>query len=235
MNAYEVNKERLRSLLRALEDCPPEQGKALLDGFVKDYDASLYQEVGRLARQLHDSLTTMQDEERLLDLTRTDIPDAKDRLRYVVSMTERTTQNVLSIVERSVPLSRAIGHKAEELHRRCLAERDVEDPELLQTVCGFLGEARDDAGRLHGHLNEIMMAQEYQDITGQIIKKVVGLVQEVEESLLKMITMTGHRRGGETVKAAAGVQGPHVPGVDEAADRVTGQDDVDQLLVSLGF
>jgi chemotaxis protein CheZ len=235
MNAYEANKERLRSLLRALEDCPAEQGKALLDGFVKEYDAGLYQEVGRLARQLHDSLATMQEEERLLNFTRTDIPDAKDRLRYVVSMTERAAQNVLSIVERSVPIARAIGRKAEELHRRYLAERGAEDPELPQEICRFLSEARDDAGQLHGHLNEIMMAQEYQDITGQIIKKVVGLVQEVEESLLKMITITGHPRGGEAVKASAGVQGPHVPGVDEAADRVSGQDDVDQLLVSLGF
>ena len=236
MDAYQINKNKLRILLGKMEESPPELGKALLDEFIRNYHTGLYNEVGRLARQLHDSLTAVQDEERLHNLTQADIPDAKERLRYVVTVTEQATQNVLSIVEKSVPVSQAIGRQAEALHHRCRGEGGAERSDLLQAVCDFLAEAKDGSGQLHSHLNEILMAQEYQDITGQIIKKVVDLVQEVEDSLVKMIKMTGHKPSGEIAKAPiASSHGPDVPGLDHNGERVSGQDDVDQLLVSLGF
>lgn len=235
MDAYQENKNKLRALVRQLDECPPEQGRALLDGFIRDYDADLYHEVGRLARQLHDSLTTVQDEQRLVNLTQADIPDAKERLRYVVNVTEQATQNVLSLVEQSVPVSQHIGRQAEALKRQCEAEDGAQHPELLQAVSLFLEQAHQGSALLNNHLNGILMAQEYQDITGQIIRKVVNLVQEVEESLVKMITMTGRRPDVASGRPAAAALGPAVPGVDDAAARLGGQDDVDALLASLGF
>lgn len=238
---YEECKEKLRELLTNMESSSADEGVALLDSFVRGYEESLYNEIGRLTRQLHDSLTTFDAEERLLNLTEEDIPGAKERLKYVVSMTEQATQNVLGLVEKSIPVSQEINAKAVELQAACTKVGDAGDGEgdysnLLAEVGRFLVKAKEGSGLLQGHLAEILMAQEYQDITGQIIRKVIDLVQEVEDSLVKLIKMTGMKSGdGNRPEAASKPGGPQVPAVDDREDRVSDQDDVDQLLASLGF
>ncbi len=242
---YESYKEKLRELLLKMESSPAAEGMPMLDCFVKDYEESLYNEIGRLTRQLHDSLTTFESEEKILNLAKEDIPGAKERLRYVVNMTEQATQNVLNIVEQSMPVSLKISAKAGELHDACVkiigvdgagidAEGDL--PNLLRDVSRFLAETKDNSGVLHGHLTEILMAQEFQDITGQIIRKVIDLVQEVEDSLVDLIKMTARKPAPmEEKRNNNKLNGPNVPGIDDQSDSVSSQDDVDHLLASLGF
>jgi chemotaxis protein CheZ len=238
---YEEYKDRLRELLVKMESSSAEEGMPMLDLFVKDYEESLYKEVGRLTRRLHDSLTTLEIEEKIINLTQEDIPGAKERLRYVVKVTEQATQNVLAIVEKSIPISLKIGVKADDLYGECLKIADggysrESISRLLDGIRGFLVAARENSGLLNGHLTEILMAQEYQDITGQIIKKVIGLVQDVEDSLVKLVKMTGHKRSTEAeTRSGDFVNGPHVPGIDDNLGHVSNQDDVDHLLASLGF
>jgi chemotaxis protein CheZ len=96
------------------------------------------------------------------------------------------------------------------------------------------------AGDINGKLNAVMLAQDYQDLTGQIIRRVITLVQEVEDKLVGLIRISGQERlqkpaDSEAAQAAMmrGL-GPQVPGT-ASVDTVSGQDDVDELLSSLGF
>jgi chemotaxis protein CheZ len=238
---YEGYKERLRNLLLKMELSTAEDGMATLDAFVKDYEASLYNEIGRLTRQLHTSLATFQADEKFLNLTKDAIPSAKERLRYVVELTERAAQKVLTIVEKSIPISLEISEGASSLHRdwadTSTGNGRVEGAtELPGNIREFLSGAKDNANLLHGHLTEILVAQEFQDITGQIIKKVIALVQDVEDNLIKLIKITGLKTSSqdEPIDHCA-PSGPRVPGVDDQVVYTAGQDDVDQLLASLGF
>ena len=234
---YEEYKRRVRELSQQLEASSAEDGMTALDAFVKDYEESLYNQIGRLTRQLHDSLNTFQDDEKIFSLTKEDIPSAKERLKYVVEVTEQATQKVLGIIENSIPLSLEISEGASGLHNRWLKLSGVAgSPEMASSTKAFLAGVGENASILHGHLTEILMAQEYQDITGQIIKKVIDLVQDVEDNLVRLIKLTGHvtsprENDNENIKAS----GPRVPGIDDQAVYTSGQDDVDQLLASLGF
>lgn len=80
------------------------------------------------------------------------------------------------------------------------------------------------------------MAQDFQDLTGQIIRKVIDLVHDVEEKLVKLVRITGNKIEEETIvkEGREKLAGPAVPGLDQG-DQVSGQDEVDDLLSSLGF
>lgn len=240
-DSYGEYKDKLRNLLLNMESCCAEDGMPMLGTFVKDYEASLYNEIGRLTRQLHDSLTTFNTEEKILNLTEDDIPSAKERLRCIVTTTQQIIQNVLAIIEKSIPVSLKIGFKANDLHNEFLKITKQNDfnesfSGLFDNIAEFLTEAKDNSGLLHGHLTEILMAQECQDINGQIIKKITDLVQNVEGSLVNLIKITGKKTSAEKeTNSDIKPVGPRVPGVDNQEDYVAGQDDVDQLLASLGF
>jgi chemotaxis protein CheZ len=237
MDMYEEYKLRLRNLLQEMEVSSEKDGMATLDAFVKDYEEGLYNQIGRLTRQLHDSLNTFKDDEKIFSLTKEDIPSAKERLKYVVDVTEQATQKVLGIIENSIPLSLEISEGASGLHNRWTKLSGAAgSPEIASSTKTFLAGVGENASILHGHLTEILMAQEFQDITGQIIKKVIDLVQDVEDNLVRLIKLTGHvntprENDKENIKAS----GPCVPEIDDQAVYTSGQDDVDQLLASLGF
>jgi chemotaxis protein CheZ len=237
MDMYEQYKRRVRELSQELEASSAEDGMTTLDAFVKDYEESLYNQIGRLTRQLHDSLNTFQNDEKIFSLTKEDIPSAKERLKYVVDVTEQATQKVLGIVENSIPLSLEISEGASGLHNKWSKVSGLTgSPEMASTTKAFLVGADKNASILHGHLTEILIAQEYQDITGQIIKKVIDLVQDVEDNLVRLIKLTGHVTApGEIEIENIKASGPRVPGIDDQAVYTSGQDDVDQLLASLGF
>ncbi len=104
----------------------------------------------------------------------------------------------------------------------------------------FLEHSGSNAALLRKNLNEVMMAQDFQDLTGQIIERVIGLVDDMEESLVELIRLSGKslRQQHEDKQDEDPLQGsgPVVPGVDDvAANVVSGQDEVDDLLSSLGF
>lgn len=237
MENYEECKGRLHDLLRKMELSSAEEGMEILDAFVKDYETSLYKEIGKLTRQLHDSLTTFQADEKIFNLAREDIPSAKERLKYVVELTEQAAQKVLGIIEKSLPISLEISKGASDLHNKWSKVSNIPEPAAMSgNTKAFLAEAKENATILHNHLTEILMAQEYQDITGQIIKKVIDLVQDVENNLVRLIKLTGHINSPlEKVKDNLKASGPCVPGIDDQVVYTAGQDDVDQLLASLGF
>lgn len=237
--------EQARALVASLEQGDDQEAERLLDKLTDPEEGDLFQEIGKLTRRLHESINSFATDERITSLAEKDIPDAKERLQYVIERTEHAANVALDMVEKSVPLAEEMGKRAEELSARWQRFRAREmDADEFRTLShdleGFFDMVSGNNRELQGNLNEVLMAQDFQDITGQIIKRVIGLVQEVEESLVRLVRVTGQRLAGtETEKKKeeekpGELEGPQVPGL-AADDAVTSQDDVDDLLSSLGF
>ncbi len=207
-------------------------------------ESNLFIELGMLTRDLHNTITGFQLDSKIFSLTETDIPDAKERLNHVITMTEEAADKTLTLVEASLPISDELNKKNSELQEKWnrFKSRDMnvkEFRELSRDIDDFFAMLNDKTPELHANLSDILMAQGFQDLTGQIIRRVITLVQEVEKSLVDLVRITGEKMGqkpGREEKSGPDIsaQGPVVPGVDKG-DVVSSQDDVDDLLSSLGF
>ncbi|HQU15067.1 MAG: hypothetical protein B7Z66_05435 [Chromatiales bacterium 21-64-14] len=227
-----------RELVTRLETGDELAVPGLLEDLTRQRGDTLYEELGKLTRQLHESLNSFRTDARLAAIATHEMPDAKDRLNYVISMTEQAAHRTLTAVERRIPvvseleqLACGFSERWERFQRQELGAEEV------RTLTGDLQEFLNRTGREMGHtrsdLTEVLMAQEFQDLSGQIIRRVIGLVHEVESHLVHLIRISGDRHDGHA-PAAAYEGGPVIPGREDSSV-VSGQDDVDDLLSSLGF
>lgn len=234
-----------RSLVGYLEAGDDDDAISVIAQLAGFRDSLLFQEVGRLARELHDSINGFLVDARLDQIASSEMPDAAERLKYVISMTEDAANTTLTAVEAGLPLADGLQsgakHLAEQWERFNSRQLTVDEFRTLSNDLGsFLASTRENSATLHDKLSEVLMAQVYQDLTGQIIRRVIDLVGDVEGKLVELVRLSGAR--SDKLKDAAGLprqrditaQGPVVPGVDHI-DSVSGQDDVDDLLSSLGF
>ncbi|MEA5444276.1 protein phosphatase CheZ [Gammaproteobacteria bacterium AB-CW1] len=243
-------KERLHSMLQALEAGDETVFNRELDELTHIREKELFVEVGKLTRELHDALKSFRLDFRLAELAEKEMPDARDRLNYVVEMTEKAAHTTLETVERLLPEAETLGSGAQTLsadwQRFMRREMDADQfRELAHRLQPFLTATGERAESLRGGLTEILMAQEYQDITGQIISRVITLVQELEEGMVDLLKMAGGAQlkseGDAAVKdkdkAKRDDQKGHGPAMPDAkgGDVAQGQDEVDDLLSSLGF
>lgn len=197
----------------------------------------IHQQLGTLTRQLHDSLNGLGLTEKVKDWAG-ELPDAKSRLSYIARLTGEAAEKVLNQVDKA---------KAEQEHiaaeTRRIGALIVKDPVAAVAkgdVMNFINEVNLASKRVDDHLTEIMMAQDFHDLTGQVIAKVVNLAATIEEQLVLLLIQTAP--ADATVKAPpaqAVDQGPSLSGpvVEGQAfsDVVTDQSQVDDLLASLGF
>lgn len=239
-----------RSLVTELEAGNVTGAEHVIEELGRIREQSLFRELGKMTRQLHDSLTSFALDSRMQSLAESDIPDAKARLNHVITMTEDSANRTLTAVEGTLPIAEQLQSSANDLHTKWdrFRNKDMNVDEfrrMSQEIDDFLNVTRDNAGRIHGNLSEVMMAQDFQDLTGQIIRRVINLVQEVEDNLVELIRLSGSVESAGPDKSPAqekrpdgdlmqGV-GPQVPGVGDTAGSVSGQDEVDDLLSSLGF
>lgn len=214
---------------------------------------SLYQEVGKLTRELHNAIVKLEMDTCATGGDPSPITDATDRLSYVVEMTEKAANRTMDLVEESTPLLGEMSQAAQGLRndwgrfmRREMSAEEFRD--LARRVEQFLGQSQHNADQLSAKMNDILLAQDYQDLTGQVIKKVTALVADVENSLLKLVLMASHvdrfagihhdreqlRSEQAQQKEPSRGEGPQIH-ADKREDVVSGQDDVDDLLSSLGF
>ena len=244
MREEKIDWDRLamaRALVASLEAGQDEEASGLISELCESKENSLFQEVGRLTRELHDAMNGFLLEARITELTHNEIPDAKERLNYVITMTQQSADRTLTAVEQSLPLVEGMQQGSANLlqewdrfRARLLDKDDFRG--LSDSLVVFLSQTHTDASNLHSHLSDVLMAQDFQDLTGQIICKVIDLVQDVEEKLVLLVRITGNKLDeGKASHHGSGVlAGPAVPGVDQG-EQVTNQDDVDDLLSSLGF
>ncbi|MBV8617968.1 MAG: protein phosphatase CheZ [Curvibacter sp.] len=194
----------------------------------------IHHRIGQLTRQLHDTLKELGYTERLMG-TMSELPDAKSRLSYIARLTGEAAEKVLNRVELA---------KAEQDNlageTRDLKSALIKDP-VRAVASGRMLNYLDDVERAtresDSHLTEIMMAQDFHDLTGQVIARVVNLAATIEQQLVQLVvetaphpvtlpTPTNH--GGEALS------GPVVD-PENTPDVVTDQSQVDDLLASLGF
>ncbi len=238
--------EAARALIAAIEAGDHAEAEAIVDELTRIRETSLFREIGTLTRELHESIKAFRLDSRLSDIASSEIPDARERLNYVINMTEQAAHRTLNAIDASVPLIDKVTERAQVLQEQWAKFRarqlTVEEfRQLSRDLDEFLGVVRSEGGQIQANLTEALMAQDYQDLTGQIIRRVINLVQEVEQSLVDLIRLSGARMVEEKREPAdknesAGMrlEGPYVPGTKDAGV-VHGQDDVDQLLSSLGF
>lgn len=247
-------KVHARQLVDSLEKGNFGEAVQLIHELNQARDRGLYQEVGKLTRELHNAIVNFQLDPRVPHANEiSQISDATDRLSYVVKMTENAANRTMDLVEESAPLVSGIVDEARALSedwgrfmRRELGPDAFRD--LAKRVELFFARSQRDSEQLSARLNDILLAQDYQDLTGQVIKRVTKLVTEVESNLLKLVLMAsqvdrfaGIQHDHEQLRAEQEMQqgpshgeGPQIH-ADTREDVVSGQDDVDDLLSSLGF
>ncbi len=213
-------------------------------------DQSLYQEVGRLTRTLHESIRnfhidTAGQNKSQEELSK--IEDASDRLSYVVDMTNKAANKTLDLVEESMPIASEMKEEADILKSDWarLRRREMKPEEfrnLYKRMDLFLDKLSDQSDKVYRNLSDILLAQDFQDLTGQVIKRVTGLVKEVEDNLVSLVAMAGKvdqitgtvHEGLEQKEDVERGEGPQMH-AEKRVDVVSSQDDVDDLLSSLGF
>lgn len=230
-----------RALVDALLAGDDATADRLLESLSQARESSLFQEFGKLTRQLHDTLNSFGLDEKIADLTQRDIPDAKERLNYVIAMTEQSANTTLNAVESLLPETDRLLARTADLSAQWARFRQREMPveefrRLTQTLSDHFAQTQTYLDDSQNRLNEVLMAQSFQDLTSQIIRRVIQLVHDLEVSMVEIIRISGSRRTSEAEVAAPTATepcGPCVPGLDQNA--VHNQDDVDALLSSLGF
>ncbi|WP_233077996.1 protein phosphatase CheZ [Rheinheimera soli] len=242
-----ISLEQARELVQLLEFGETESANQLVQQLAVPGSSELFAEVGKLTRQLHDSLKSFQIDPSLSSLLEDDIPDAKKRLNHVIDMTEQAANKTMDAVENCLPIADELNSHLQSIlpNWQKLMSRDLKVGEfkaLCHNLDGFLHQATGNSATLHARLTEVLMAQDYQDLTGQILRRVIELVREVEDSLIGLLTAFGQtnlsmeERPAVAKKPKAGheAEGPIINAA-ERDDVVSGQDDVDDLLSSLGF
>lgn len=229
-----------RLLVKHLEEGNNVDAEYVLDTLKCQHEFSLFQEIGKITRQLHDALGTCQEDSRIADMTEREIPDARERLNFVIDKTEESAHRTLNAVDVAFPLSADLVASANEMNEEWMrfTRREMNADEfraLSKKIGEFLHAVDSSANTIHQSLSEVMMAQDFQDLTGQIIRQVIELVQELEDRLVKVIKCST-RRNIEPEKGSSdtSASGPQINKKDDP-NVLSGQDEVDGLLSSLGF
>lgn len=237
-----INEEvlnRAKNLVDSLESGKADQAHGLLDELTRLHEQSLFQELGKLTREFHEALNSFRTDARLAQLAGEDIPDAKERLKHVIKMTDEAAHTTLNVVEDVIPKCDNVEARANDIkvrwERFTRREMDAQEfRDLSKELDEFLSNVSLDMGSMKSGLNDVLMAQGYQDLTGQIITRVITLVGDLEESLVHLIRISGQRQPPDKQEDEKKLEGPQVPGI-ESESAVSGQDEVDDLLSSLGF
>ena len=190
----------------------------------------VFHQLGLITRQLHDTLTQLGVMPKLQQAA-DGLPDARSRLSYIAQKTGDAANKVLNLVDQA----KAEHHRISSETRR-IAASIVADPVKAVAsgaVMNFVGDVESSTERIDRHLTDIMMAQDFHDLTGQVVAKVVSLASELEDSLVKLLVQAAPPEAATKVEAAV-LQGP-VVSFEGRTDVVANQGEVDDLLASLGF
>ncbi len=197
-----------------------------------------YSQIGHLTRKLHDTMHELGYDKSLEKAVDQIMPDARDRLAYIATLTEKAADRVLNATDLAKPLQDIIENDSAKLSaqwdRLFQNELSIDDfKQLVGETRGFLDSASKHAKTTNDQLLEIMMAQDFQDLTGQVIKKIISMAQEMENQLLSLlIESTSAEKKAEMDSGL--LNGPVIK-ADGRSDVVTNQEQVDDLLESLGF
>lgn len=238
-----ISLEQAKELVQLLEQGQQSEANRLLTDVYESSNNPMLKEIGMLTRDLHESLKNFHIDDRFSEIATDEIPDARERLQYVIQKTEVAANKTMDAVERCMPI-------ADKLHESLLLIRPewnglmngrielMHFKSLCHRIDDLLSQVEGDSSQLRGELTEILMAQDFQDLTGQIIKRVINLVNEVEKRLVEILTVFGaaqkEQKADKATVSSIEPEGP-ILNPHERIDAVSSQDEVDDLLSSLGF
>ncbi len=233
---------RMDELTSAMESGDGVRIDELISELTTLRESSLYQELGMLTRDIHETINAFAADDRIAAIAQEDIPDAKERLTYIVTKTDEAAHRTMTGAEETVSMIDQFGERAENMRDRWrqFRNRELSKAEFVtlnDDLDHFLEAIHDESQAIHGKMTEIMLAQDYQDITGQMIRQVITMVQEIEEKLVRLVSISAGAKCDLEPPAkddAATAEGPQLPSASK--DKVAqSQGDVDDLLASLGF
>ncbi|GAB1261979.1 protein phosphatase CheZ [Aurantivibrio plasticivorans] len=241
-------------LIDKLENDSFQDASTLICNMIEARDKHIFSSVGKLTRGLHDAIVNFHVDGDLSseppNIESSEIHDATDRLNYVINLTQQAADKTMDMVEASAPIAMNLGQEANSLRDDWLRlrRREMSKEEfagLYQRMDEFLQQMCDGTTQLNENMQSIVLEQGFQDLTGQVLKRVITLVHDVENELVKLV------RVASQVEQVTGlvtkeVQGDEVRAIDNKGegpqihaekrdDVVKGQDEVDDLLSSLGF
>jgi chemotaxis protein CheZ len=190
----------------------------------------IFQQLGHITRQLHDTLQQLGVMPKLQQAA-DGLPDARSRLTYIARKTGEAADKVLNSVDQA-----KADHQHIATETRRIAEAIVADPvKAVATgaVLNFVADVEKSTARIDQHLTDIMMAQDFHDLTGQVVQKVVSLATDLEDSLVKLLVQAAPPEQAKKVEEVV-LHGP-VVNPEGRTDVVQNQGEVDDLLASLGF
>ncbi len=221
----QIDQNLVKTLLEALESGELSQAGFLLDELTQVRESELYQRVSELTQSLHQTLGGLNDSSLLLQ-TKHDIPDAAERLEYVINTTAEASNKTLKSAENALSLMSSL---QETTFKSVVGS----DSESLQNMIN----------QINSELTEIMLAQSFQDLTGQVLNRVIMIITSLEQSLIHLIDQSVHDYAAipdrdesiedKTADEMKGV-GPNVTAKSKYGSTQS-QAEVDDLLSDLGF
>lgn len=190
----------------------------------------VFQQIGSITRLLHDTMQQLGVMPKL-QIATDGLPDARSRLNYIATKTADAANKVLNSVDQA-----KADHVAISRATRDIAQAIVADPVKAVAsgaVLNFVEDVEQRTAAIDAHLTDIMMAQDFHDLTGQVVAKVVTLASDLEDSLVKLLVSVAPEEKREKVDPTV-LNGPVVDPKGRT-DVVTNQGEVDDLLASLGF
>jgi len=230
-----------RDLVLALETNDEKQAQIHLADLTQAQESDLFHEVGTLTRELHESLNNFNVDPKLINMAQHDMPDTRARLNFVIKTTEEAAHNTLELIDKTLPLSDSLKDTAQKIedswHRFRMREMGVEEFRTLSNeIESYMPNVKIHADQIHENLQEITLAQGFQDLTGQVIRQVISLVGEVENNLVELVKIAGKHKTENKDGNKADLIKAEGPQIDKTkANVVNNQDEVDDLLSSLGF
>jgi chemotaxis protein CheZ len=244
-------KDCAKLLVEKLQNHDFEDASALIHSMVEVRDRHIFKSVGQLTRALHNAIVNFHVDAQVHgngDLPPSEIRDATDRLQYVITMTQEAAEKTMDRVEASAPIAMSLGQEAlilkkewDKLRRREINRSEFAD--LYERMGDFLKQMNEGAEQLNENLQAIILEQGFQDLTGQVLKKVIGLITDVEKELVNLMRIAGQveeitgisgENKDKNAASSTAAEGPQIH-ANKRDDVVNGQDDVDDLLSSLGF
>lgn len=234
-----------------------EEASKLIENIVDYRDQYIFQSVGKLTRGLHNAIINFNidggecyNARQEVHADGREFNDASNRLNYVLELTQNAAEKTMDMVEESAPISEDLAKEAAVLKGEWarLRQREMTPEEfrvLYSRLENFFDDMDTSTSKLNQNLQAIILEQGFQDLTGQVLKRVISLVAEVEENLVSLVRIAGQVEsvvGIEPEKVKEKVQerkdtkgeGPQIK-AEERSDVVSSQDEVDDLLSSLGF
>jgi len=236
-----------------------EGASKLIEQLLEVRDRNIFNQVGQLTRGLHSALCNFSIDDGLTkeppEMPSSENQNASENINYVIELTQKAADKTMDMVEASAPIALSLGQEAATLReewarmkRREMTADEFRD--VYQRVDDFFGQMNSGTAELNKNLQNIILEQGFQDLTGQVLKRVISLVKGVEENLVSLVRIAGQveeitglvdtadtegkQNSVSTTAADIEAEGPQI-NADKRDDVVSGQDEVDDLLSSLGF